>query len=231
MDSEQALRRIGEVGILPVIRAKSVDETLRCVDAIYAGGIPIVEITMTVPDAHRAIESAVKRYGKAVLIGAGTVTTAAEAERCIKAGAKFLVSPGLAVPVLHTASTFGILAIPGAFTPTEVMHALSEDARVIKIFPCSSGGGPQHLKALHGPFPNVALIPTGGVNASNAGQYFAAGAFALGAGGDLVDTAALRNGDLSKITNAAKQFVAAVSAARKSMHGSSTLSHVPNPVL
>src|SRR4051794_24366530 len=180
MNSEQTLRRIGEIGIVPVIRAQSVEESLRAVDAICAGGIPIVEITLTVPDAIRVIQTVIKRYGETVLTGAGTVTTAADAQRCLDAGAKFLVSPGLSVPVMRCAAERGVLAIPGAFTPTEVMTAMAEGAHVIKIFPCSSGGGPPHLKALLGPFRELALIPTGGVNASNAQQYLAAGAFALG---------------------------------------------------
>lgn len=210
----ETLSRIAEVGIIAVIRAGSADEALRAVDAICAGGIPLVEITMTIPDAPRVIARTVKLHANAVVVGAGTVTSAGDAQRCIDAGAKFLVSPGLCVPVLTAAKELNILAIPGAFTPTEVMNALEVGARAIKIFPCSSGGGPKHLKALHGPFPNIALIPTGGVNASNAGDYMAAGAFALGVGGDLIDAAALRNGNTQSTTDAAKELVAAVKAAR-----------------
>ena len=142
---------------------------------------------MTVPDAPRAIESAVQHYGDTVLVGAGTVTDADQAKRCIDAGAQFLVSPGFSTAVVHAARGAGLLAIPGAFTPTELMNCLAEGIRAVKVFPCGSGGGVQHIKALRGPFPNVALIPTGGVNSSNAAQYIAAGAFALGAGSDLVD--------------------------------------------
>jgi 2-dehydro-3-deoxyphosphogluconate aldolase / (4S)-4-hydroxy-2-oxoglutarate aldolase len=214
MSVEATLRRIGEVGIVPVIRAGSTDEALQAVEAICSAGIPIVEITMTVPDAPQLISNILKRFGDRVMVGAGTVTSAGDARRCIDAGAKFLVSPGLSLPVLTTAKALETLAIPGAFTPTEVMNALEVGARAIKIFPCSSGGGPKHLKALRGPFPNVALIPTGGVNASNAAEYIATGAFALGAGGDLMDCAALRNGDTQSTTNAAKELLAAVQAAR-----------------
>jgi 2-dehydro-3-deoxyphosphogluconate aldolase / (4S)-4-hydroxy-2-oxoglutarate aldolase len=231
MNSEQILRRIGEIGIVPVIRANSVEESLLAVQAIYAGGIPIVEITMTVPDAIHVIKSVVERYGDEVLIGAGTVTTANDARKCIDAGAQFLVSPGLSPPVLKAAAQQRILALPGAFTPTEVMNALAEGARVIKIFPCSSGGGPQHLKALHGPFPDVALIPTGGVNASNAAQYIMAGAFALGAGGELIDSNSLKNGDLSETTSAAKRLTAAVAAARAVKHNPELSKKVPQPAL
>lgn len=214
MNSDQVLQRIGEIGIVPVIRADSVDHTLRAVEALLAGGIPVVEITMTVPNAVQAIETVAKQYGNALLAGAGTVLTAADAQRCLAAGAQFLVSPGLSVPVLHTARAAGILALPGAFTPTEIMQALEAGATAVKIFPCSSGGGAAHLKSLRGPFPNVAMIPTGGVNAKNAAQYFAAGAFALGAGSDLVDRALLANGNLQRISAAAREMVAAVAAAR-----------------
>lgn len=214
MSFETTLHRIGEVGIVPVIRASSLDEALRAVDAICNAGIPIVEITMTVPDAPQVISKVLKLTGDTILVGAGTVTSAGDARRCIDAGAQFLVSPGISVPVLTTATALDTLAIPGAFTPTEIMSALESGARAIKIFPCSSGGGPKHLKTLRGPFPHVPLIPTGGVNASNAADYIAAGAFALGAGGDLIDGAALRNGDIRSTTNAAKELLAAVQAAR-----------------
>jgi 2-dehydro-3-deoxyphosphogluconate aldolase/(4S)-4-hydroxy-2-oxoglutarate aldolase len=214
---DDTLARIAQAGVIPVIRAASADEALRAVEAIYAAGIPIVEVTMTVPDAARAIARTRELHGDDVVVGAGTVTSAEDARRCIEAGASFLVSPGLSVSVLTTAREMNILAIPGAFTPTEVMNAVEAGARAIKIFPCSSGGGPKHLKALRGPFPHVALIPTGGVNASNAADYIEAGAFALGAGGDLLDTAALRNGETGSTTNAAKELLAAIHAARSNI--------------
>jgi 2-dehydro-3-deoxyphosphogluconate aldolase/(4S)-4-hydroxy-2-oxoglutarate aldolase len=214
---DDTLARIAQAGVIPVIRAASADEALRAVEAIYAAGIPIVEVTMTVPDAARAIARTRELHGDDVVVGAGTVTSAEDARRCIDAGASFLVSPGLSVSVLTTAREMNILAIPGAFTPTEVMNAVEAGARAIKIFPCSSGGGPKHLKALRGPFPHVALIPTGGVNASNAADYIEAGAFALGAGGDLLDTAALRNGETGSTTNAAKELLAAIHAARSNI--------------
>jgi 2-dehydro-3-deoxyphosphogluconate aldolase/(4S)-4-hydroxy-2-oxoglutarate aldolase len=224
MDSNAVLRKIGEVGIVPVIRCDSVDHTLRAVEALHAGGISIAEITMTVPDAVRAIAAVARQFGDSVLVGAGTVTRAADAQNCIDAGAQFLVSPGLSNEVLQLGHEKDVLVIPGAFTPTEVMSALEHNARVLKLFPCSSGGGVTHLKALRGPFPGVSFIPTGGVNASNAAEYIAAGAFALGAGGDLVDRSALKNGDLQRITGAARQFLSAITAARDASHN-----HKPSP--
>lgn len=215
MEPKETLQRIGEAGIVPVIRAGSIEEAMRAVDAIVAGGIHILEITMTIPDASTVIARVAKTYADGVVIGAGTVTSADDAHRCIDAGAQFLVSPGLSCPVMAVARARNVLSIPGAFTPTEIMNALAEGAGALKIFPCSSGGGPQHIKALRGPFPRIPLIPTGGVNSANAADYFSAGAFAIGAGGDLIDSSALRSGETSKITNAAKQLVTAVHNCRK----------------
>jgi len=156
----------------------------------------------------------VREHGSAALIGAGTVTTGEQAEQCIRAGAEFLVSPGLSTHVLAVAQACAKLAIPGALTPTELMHAQDNGAKLIKIFPCGNVGGPKYLQSLRGPFPQVSLIPTGGVNASNAPDYIAAGAFALGVGGDLVNAAALRDGNVTKVTQAARELVETVRAAR-----------------
>jgi 2-dehydro-3-deoxyphosphogluconate aldolase/(4S)-4-hydroxy-2-oxoglutarate aldolase len=214
MTIEDVIRRIGEIGIVPVVRAATVEDATRAVEAICAGGIPILEITMTVPNATSVIRHVVREHGSAALIGAGTVTTGEQAEQCIRAGAEFLVSPGMSVHVLAVAQACAKLAIPGALTPTELMHAQDNGAKLIKIFPCGNVGGAKYLQSLRGPFPHVALIPTGGVNASNAADYIAAGAFALGIGGDLVNAAALRDGNLTKITQAARELVEAVRAAR-----------------
>jgi 2-dehydro-3-deoxyphosphogluconate aldolase/(4S)-4-hydroxy-2-oxoglutarate aldolase len=214
MTIEDVIRRIGEIGIVPVVRAATVEDANRAVEAICAGGIPILEITMTIPNATSVIGHVVREHGSTTLIGAGTVTTREQAEQCLRAGAEFLVSPGLSLPVLAVAQACAKLAIPGALTPTELMHAQDNGARLIKIFPCGNVGGPKYLQSLKGPFPHVALIPTGGVNVSNAAAYITAGAFALGVGGDLVNAAALRDGNLAKITHAARELVQTVHAAR-----------------
>ncbi|MBV8475452.1 MAG: bifunctional 4-hydroxy-2-oxoglutarate aldolase/2-dehydro-3-deoxy-phosphogluconate aldolase [Acidobacteria bacterium] len=214
MTINEVIRRIEQVGVIPVVRAGSVDEARRAVEAIYAGGIPIVEITMTVPDAPEVVRQVVREYGNDLLAGAGTVLQSTAAKRCLDAGAEFLVSPGLSISVLSTAAATDKLAIPGSLTPTELMTALDSDARLVKIFPCGNLGGPKYLKSLKAPFPDARLIPTGGVNAANAAEYFAAGAFALGIGADLVDLAALRDGNLNKISRAARELAAAVQAAR-----------------
>ena len=214
MTIEDVIRRIGEIGIVPVVRAATVEDATRAVEAICAGGIPILEITMTVPNAISVIRHVVREHGSAALIGAGTVTTGEQAEQCIRAGAEFLVSPGMSTHVLAVAQACAKLAIPGALTPTELMHAQDNGAKLIKIFPCGNVGGAKYLQSLRGPFPHVALIPTGGVSASNAADYIAAGAFALGVGGDLINAAALREWNLAKITQAARELVEAVRAAR-----------------
>jgi 2-dehydro-3-deoxyphosphogluconate aldolase/(4S)-4-hydroxy-2-oxoglutarate aldolase len=217
MTIDDVIGRIEEIGIVPVVRAATVDEATRAVEAIRAGGIPVVEITMTVPHAVSVIREVAQQYGDKVLIGAGTVITAEQAESCIRAGAEFLVSPGLAAPVLTVAKTAGKLAIPGALTPTELMNAQNEGARLVKIFPCGNVGGAKYLRSLKAPFPNASLIPTGGVNAANAAEFIASGAFALGVGADLVDAAALRDGNLEKITSAARELVQAVATARAAL--------------
>jgi 2-dehydro-3-deoxyphosphogluconate aldolase/(4S)-4-hydroxy-2-oxoglutarate aldolase len=214
MNIDQVIATIKRIGIVPVIRAADVAEAQQAVEAVCAGGISIVEITMTVPNATQVIRGVLEKHGDKVLTGAGTVLTGEQANACLDAGAQFLVSPGLSFPVLEVARSRGKLAIPGALTPTELMNAVSAGVQVIKIFPCGNVGGSKYLKALRGPFPNVALIPTGGVNATNAADYFAAGAFALGVGADLVDLAALRAGKAELVTAAARQLAEAAQAAR-----------------
>jgi 2-dehydro-3-deoxyphosphogluconate aldolase/(4S)-4-hydroxy-2-oxoglutarate aldolase len=214
MTVEQVIERIREIGIIPVVRAASAADANHAVEAVHAGGIPIVEITMTVPDAPSLIRQLAKSHGHRVLIGAGTVLDAEQANACLDAGAQFLVSPGLSIAVLETAKRRATLAIPGALTPTEIMSASAHGSKLIKIFPCGSLGGHKYLKSLRGPFPDLSFIPTGGVNASNAAEFLAAGAFALGVGSELVDSVALREGKFEKIVNAAKELVAAVQSTR-----------------
>jgi len=214
MTIDEVIRRIEEIGVIPVVRAATVDEAIRAVQAISAGGIPIAEITMTVPNAISVIREVVQQQGSKVLVGAGTVTNAEQAEKCLRAGAEFLVSPGLAASVLSVARASEKLAIPGALTPTELMNAHEHGVRLVKIFPCGNVGGAKYLRSLKAPFPNAALIPTGGVNAANAAEFIAAGAFALGVGADLVDPVALREGNLEKITAGARELAEAVATAR-----------------
>jgi 2-dehydro-3-deoxyphosphogluconate aldolase / (4S)-4-hydroxy-2-oxoglutarate aldolase len=211
---EEVVRRIGDSGIIPVVRASSADEAKRAVDIICAAGIQVIEVTMTVPGAPAVIREVVRQYSGKVLTGAGTVLTEEQAKQCLDAGAEFLVSPGFASVVLHAAAAENKLAIPGALTPTELMSAQAEGATLVKLFPCGNVGGAKYLKSLRAPFPDAQLIPTGGVNVSNAAEYIAGGAFALGIGADLVDLAALRQGQTQKILEAAQALVETVRQAR-----------------
>lgn len=220
MRVDDVIEKIKDVGIVPVVRAATVEEANRAIEAICAGGIPVVEITMTVPNAIEVIREMVQQKRGEALIGAGTVTNREQADACLKAGAQFLVSPGLSVPVLEVARSNAKLAIPGALTPTELMSAQDNGARLVKIFPCGNVGGPKYLKSLKAPFPHALLIPTGGVNLTNAADFIAAGAFALGVGADLVDAKALREGDLQKVTSAAQELVHVVGQARAALRKS-----------
>jgi 2-dehydro-3-deoxyphosphogluconate aldolase/(4S)-4-hydroxy-2-oxoglutarate aldolase len=212
--SENVMARIREIGIVPVVRAASADEAFAAVEAIRAGGIPILEITLTVPGAVEIIRQLVQRIGDEALIGAGTVLDAATAEACIDAGARFIVSPSLDVPTIETCRRRGVPVFPGALTPTEVVTAWKAGASAIKIFPANAVGGASYLKSLKAPLPQVELLPTGGVSLKTVAEFIAAGAFALGVGADLVDLVALRRGEAGAITEKARQYVAAVAAAR-----------------
>jgi len=216
MNADQTLSTIHRVGIIPVIRAQSAREALLAAEAMEEGGIAVVEITMTVPNALDVIARVAAEFAGRVLLGAGTVTNSTQASECLKAGAEFLVSPGHCATVLQTARASEKLAVPGALTPTELMTALEEGVSAVKIFPCGSVGGPQYIKALRGPFPAAALIPTGGVNAGNAAEYFAAGAFAIGVGSELVNISELRAGRKDGVVKAARELVSIVRAARSS---------------
>jgi len=216
MNAQESLNFIHKVGIIPVIRCASAAEAILAAEAMADGGIPIVEITMTVPGALEAIRKVRAAFTDRVLVGAGTVITAAQAAECFEAGAEFLVSPGLSIPVLQTAQQKQKLAIPGILTPTELIAAMQAGAPAMKVFPCGNLGGPKYIKALLGPFPQAALIPTGGVNAANAADYFQSGAFAIGAGGELVNAAALREGRTKEIADAARELVKIITSARQS---------------
>ena len=210
----EVIRQIREVGIIPVVRAKSADEALAVVEAIREGGIPILEITMTVPGAVAVIGELSRRLGDRVLIGAGTVLDAEAAKQCVEAGAKFIVSPALDIPTIEACRRMNVPVFPGALTPTEILTAWKAGASAVKVFPANAVGGASYLKSVKAPLPQVELIPTGGVSLTTVGELIAAGALALGVGADLVDVAALRRGEAAAITRKAKEYVAAVASAR-----------------
>ena len=214
MDRAEIIKQIEEIGIVPVVRAASADEAMQAIDAIKEGGINVLEITMTVPGAVKVIEEVVERFGSDVLVGAGTVLDPETAEVCIRAGAQFIVSPALNLDTIALCRQNSVPVMPGALTPTEVVTAWNAGADLVKIFPAGSVGGPNYLKNLRGPFPQIKIIPTGGVSLATAADFIKAGASALGVGTDLVDVKAIREGNAQIITTRAKQFVEIVKEAR-----------------
>jgi 2-dehydro-3-deoxyphosphogluconate aldolase/(4S)-4-hydroxy-2-oxoglutarate aldolase len=210
----QGVIRLRDAGIVAVLRGPTADAAVRAVDALVAGGVTGIEITYSTPDAAGVISELASRYGESIYLGAGTVLSAAQVKEAQEAGARFLVSPGTDERLLPLMLQTGATVLTGALTPTEVMSALRLGAHVIKIFPASLGG-PAYLRALRGPFPDVDLVPTGGVSAANLKDWFAAGAVAVGAGSELCSPAAMRRGDWVGIEQTARQFVAALSELRR----------------
>ena len=200
--------RIREVGIIPVVRATSADEALKSVEAILRGGIPVIEVTLTVPGAIEVIKALTSRFDESVVIGAGTVLDSDTARQCIDVGARFIVSPALDIPTIDTCDALDVPMFPGAMTPTEAVAAWRAHAPAVKIFPASAVGGPTFIKSMKAPLPQIELIPTGGVTVQNTGDYIKAGALAVGVGADLV------KGDPATISAKAREYVAAVKAAR-----------------
>ena len=222
MDKSEVLQHIVEVGLVPVIRAEDKEEAIRVIDAVEAGGIPLLEITMTVPGALSIIE-AVRKREKSAVVGAGTVLDPETARACIFAGAQFIVSPTLNVATIEICRRYGVAVIAGALTPTEVVNAWSAGADVVKIFPCGAVGGASYIKALKAPFPQIDLIPTGGVSLKTAADFIKAGSFALGVGSDLIDAKAMLEEDWNTLATSvsakAREYVRVVAEARAALAG------------
>jgi 2-dehydro-3-deoxyphosphogluconate aldolase/(4S)-4-hydroxy-2-oxoglutarate aldolase len=213
MDKKTVIERLTSTGVIPVIRAQSPDEAAAAIAAIQKGGVSVLEITMTVPGAVELIREVAARATEA-LVGAGTVLDPASARACIDAGARFVVSPALDVATIETCREAGVAVLPGALTPTEVVTAWRAGADLVKVFPANALGGPSYIKSLKAPLPQIALVPTGGVNLQTAKDFIKAGAAALGVGADLVDLQALRRGEAELVTERARQFLALVKEAR-----------------
>lgn len=212
MSREAQLNRVLDSGLVAILRADNGDRLSAVVEALAAGGVTVAEITFTVPQAHRVIEEVAKRLGDQVLLGAGTVLDAETARIALLSGAEFIVTPVVKPEVIEVCRRYSKLVMPGAFTPTEVLSAWELGADVVKVFP-SEVVGPAYLKALRGPFPQIRLMPTGGITVDNLGAYFSAGACAVGAGGQLASAAAIASGDLATIERTAREFVGAVQKA------------------
>ena len=203
-----------EVGIIPIIRASSADAVMPVAEALLQAGLPVVEITLTVPNAIDAIGAVAKRFAGKLLVGAGTVTDAESARRAVEAGAEFIVTPCLVREVIEAARRADVAVLPGALTPTEVFEAFRAGGDMVKVFPAQSVGGAAYLRALRGPFPNIPLVPTGGVTLDNIADMFKAGAAAVGVGTELISQDALNRRDYAAIGAVAKRFLAAVRQAR-----------------
>ncbi|MGB0074921.1 MAG: bifunctional 4-hydroxy-2-oxoglutarate aldolase/2-dehydro-3-deoxy-phosphogluconate aldolase [Terracidiphilus sp.] len=213
--SETNQQIIERVGLIPVLRAKSVAQGRAVVDAMVAGGVTVVEVTMTVPGAIELIKELKKEFADELLIGSGTVTTADQAQATIDAGAEFVVSPSLHPDVIATTKKNKKISCPGALTPTEAITAWNAGADYVKIFPCSAVGGASYLKSLLAPFPHLKIIPTGGVTLQTAEGFIKAGARALGVGSDLVNLAAIDSGHPETITETARAYLKVLADARK----------------
>lgn len=215
MTTQEIAQRIVEIAIVPVVRASSAKQAMQAAEAVCAGGIPIVEITMTVPGAIAVITELTRAMGSQVLIGAGTVLDAETGKRCIEAGAEFLVSPGFDAETVKLANRLGKVMMAGALTPTEVIAAWKAGSDFVKVFPCGTVGGAKYIKALKAPLPQIPMIPTGGVNLNTAADFILAGAAALGIGGELISASALESGNASEITEAARKYIDIVRNARR----------------
>lgn len=211
---EKVLDRLREVGVVPIVRVSNSDDAFRAVEAVVAGGVPVVEITMGVPNALRVMEQVVEQFGESVLLGAGTVLDSETCRAALLAGAEFIVTPSLDVKVIETSRRYSKACIPGALTPTEIVTAWQAGADMVKVFPCGPVGGPNYLRSLRGPLPQIDFVPTGGVDLESTPDYIRAGAAVVAVGGELVSRKALQEGKTEVITANARKFLEAVRSAR-----------------
>lgn len=218
MKREEVRSRIEEVGVIPAVRVSSSEDALFAAEAVSRGGIPIVEVTLTVPDAHKVIAHLVQEAPE-VIVGAGGVSDVETARRCLDAGAMFLASDGLDPDLVNFATKEGAVMIPGTLTPSEVMRAWQLCPDFVKVVPCAQVGGDSYIRALKAMFPNVPLIAAGGVNQQTASGFILAGAIALGIGAELVPREAIRLRQSDRIAELARRFTGFVSDARKQVSG------------
>ena len=216
MTRQEIRVRIAEVGIIPAVRVYSESEALFAAEAICASGIPIVEVTMTIPGAL-AVIAELMRHRTDIIVGAGTVCDVETARRCLDAGAGFLTSPGLDLEIVQFALERDVVVLPGALTPSEVMAAWKAGADFVKVFPCSQVGGPDYIRALKAPFPHIPLIASGGVNQKNAADFILAGATALGIGQHLIHQNAIKRRQREWIHELARRYTNMVSDARSQL--------------
>jgi 2-dehydro-3-deoxyphosphogluconate aldolase / (4S)-4-hydroxy-2-oxoglutarate aldolase len=214
MKKDEVRARIEKLAVIPAVRAANDEDALFAAEAVSRGGLPIVELTMTVPKATELIAHLVKKHPH-VIVGAGTVLDLETARACLAAGAKFISSPGLDTEITEFTAKAGIIAMPGALTPTEIIAATKAGADFVKIFPCSQVGGVDYIRALKGPFPDVGFVAAGGVNQQTAGKYLAAGATAVGIGADLIPPRAITVREADWIEELARRYVQTVKYLRE----------------
>ncbi|MCU1295406.1 MAG: 2-keto-3-deoxy-phosphogluconate aldolase [Bryobacterales bacterium] len=214
MKHSEILSRMKEIAIVPIVRTSSAAMAIAAVEAVYEGGIPCVEITMTVEGAVKALEAVADRYGDRILLGAGTVLDPETARICMLAGAQFFVTPSLNTRTIEAAKRYSKPVFPGALTPTEILTAWEAGADGVKVFPCSAVGGAKYIKAVKAPFPQIELVPTGGVNLDTIQDFLQAGSAAVGVGGELVDAKSCAEKNYQLITERARKFRQAVETAR-----------------
>lgn len=213
MTKIEQMHRIEDSCIVAIIRADSPSDLIKTTEAIQAGGVNVIEITMTTPDALRVISEVSTRLGDTVLIGVGSVLDSETARAAMLAGAEFVVSPVTKPDVIEICNRYGKVVIPGAFTPTEILKAWESGADYVKVFP-SSGVGPSYIKDIKAPLPQIPLIPTGGISAENAAEYLTAGATALGVGSSLVSSRLIESGNFAELTERAKKLVSAIKSVK-----------------
>jgi len=219
MEKREIFNRMLVEGLVPVIRVSSAPEAIWVADAIREAKGSLIEITMSVPGAIDVIKELATKYGDEVIMGAGTVLDTETGRAALLAGAQFIVTPTLDLDLIQLAHRYSAVIIPGALTPTEILTAWNAGADMVKVFPAAQVGGPEYIKALKGPLPQILLVPTGGVNLQNAGAFIRAGATALGVGGELVDKKALKEKRLHVITENALAFFKAIKEARGNPRG------------
>jgi 2-dehydro-3-deoxyphosphogluconate aldolase/(4S)-4-hydroxy-2-oxoglutarate aldolase len=217
MNSKEVRDKIAEVGIVPCARVKLPEQARFAAEVLYAAGIPVVEITLTLPEAPKVIQEFTKRYSGFV-VGGGTVLDLNQARLCVDAGARFLTSPGLIPEVLEYAKKADVVVFPGALTPTEVIAAWKAGSDFVKIFPAATIGGSHYVRALKVPLPDIPLIVTGGVNQLTAFDYILAGASAIGVGGELLPKEALRLRQEHRIHELARRYISIVKEARLQLY-------------
>ena len=215
--SQQILSFMTGIGIVPVVRTTSAESAIKSIEAIYRGGIRSAEITMTVPGAIRALEKIANEFGDKIMLGAGTVLDPETARSCMLAGAQFFVTPSLNLATIEICKRYSKVICAGALTPTEVLGAWQAGSDVVKVFPANAVGGPKYIKALKGPFPQIEMIPTGGVNLETAGEFLKAGACAVAVGGELVDAKLIRENRYERIEELAREYLSVVAKARGEM--------------